>query len=189
MPENDVAAALLGRSAIRRRILALLVLEPDQRLHLREIARRVGTSPGTAARELGRLEVAGIVARERQGAQVEFRATRGPLARPVAALVRQTMGAGATLRALLADLAGIEAARIFGSYAAGRATSRSDIDVLVVGSPDRDRLTERLEQASRLLGRPVNEVVFEAHELEARRARGDRFIRSIDDGEVIEVVP
>ena len=63
------------------------------------------------------------------------------------------------------------------------------IDLLIVGRPDRDVLTERLDEASRLLGRPVNEVVFEADELAARRERGDGFVRSIDDGQVIEVLP
>ena len=190
MSEDAIAAALFGRSAIRRRILALLVLDPDRRLHLREIARRVGTSAGTAARELARLEAAGIIERERVGSQVEFRAnTASPLARPVAAIVRQTMGAAPTLRALLGDVAGIEQARIFGSTASGGHTARSDIDILIVGRPDRDLLTERLEAASRLLGRPVNEVVFDADALAARRERGDGFVRSIDDGQVIEVLP
>jgi predicted nucleotidyltransferase len=188
---NETALVpLLGRSRIRRAILALLVLEPDRRLHLREIARRAGTSAGTAARELGRLESAGLVERERVGAQVEFRASpTSPLAAPVAELVRRTMGARAVLRDALADLAGIEGARIYGSYAAGRAGPRSDIDLLVVGAPDRDALTERLEGAGRALGRAVNEVVFTTAELEDRRGRRDGFIRSIDDGAVIEVMP
>jgi predicted nucleotidyltransferase len=168
----------------------MLVLEPDRRLHLREIARRVGTSAGTAARELARLESAGLIERERVGAPVEFRASRSsPIAEPVAEIVRRTMGARMTIRAALADVPRIEGASIFGSYAAGRAGPRSDIDLLVVGSPDRDVLTERLEQAGRSLGRPVNEVVYTPVELEERRARHDGFVRSIDDGPVIEVLP
>ena len=183
-------APLLGRSKIRRTILALLVLDPEGRLHLREIARRAGTSAGTAARELARLEATGLVERARVGSQVEFHASRSsPLAGPVADLVRRTMGARAVLRDALADLPGVESAMIYGSYAAGRAGPRSDVDVLVVGSPDRDLLTERLEGAGRRLGRPVNEVVFAPDELSERRKRRDGFVRSIDDGPVIEVLP
>lgn len=185
-----MAGAIFGRSAIRRRILGLLILDPDRRLHLRAIARQVGTSAGTAARELGRLEAAGIVTRHLVGNQVEFRANlNSPLARPVAEIVRQTMGAHVILRAMLSDVAGLESARIFGSYAAGRPTPASDIDLLIVGSPDRDVLTERLEAASRQLKRPVNEVVYTADELATRRSRGDAFVRSIDAGEVLEVLP
>jgi len=190
MSEDVALAALFGRSRIRRAILALLVLEPGRRLHLREIARRAGTSAGTASRELGRLEAAGIVARTREGSQVHFRAvTEGLLARSIAEIVRRTMGAGIVLRHALEDVAGIESATIFGSYASGRMGPSSDIDLLIVGAPDRDALTERLEVAGRELGRPINEIVFAANELAARRARGDGFVRAIDGGDVIEVLP
>ena len=81
MIENSSAADLaLGRSAVRRRILALLMAEPKQRLHLREIQRRAATSPGTASRELGRLVAARLVERESEGHQVYFRTTFSPFA-------------------------------------------------------------------------------------------------------------
>jgi DNA-binding transcriptional ArsR family regulator len=72
------AGLALGRSSIRRRILELLMAEPDVRLHLREIQRRSGTSPGTASRELGRLVAAGIVDRRVEGHQVYFSAADSP---------------------------------------------------------------------------------------------------------------
>jgi predicted nucleotidyltransferase/DNA-binding transcriptional ArsR family regulator len=79
--ENSAAADLaVGKSAVRRRILALLMAEPDRRLHLREIQRQALTSPGTASRELGRLVAAGLVAREAEGNQVYFRSTSSPFA-------------------------------------------------------------------------------------------------------------
>jgi predicted nucleotidyltransferase len=187
---SALPAALFGRSEIRRRIIALLYLDPDVRLHLREIARRAQTSAGTARRELGRLEAAGLVERTVEGRQVYHRATRGgPLAASIAEIVRRTMGAGVVLRQALDDVAGIESATIFGSYASGRMGPMSDIDLLIVGAPDRDVLTERLEAAGRDLGRPINEIVYAADDLAARRARGDGFLRAIDGGDVIEVLP
>jgi DNA-binding transcriptional ArsR family regulator len=75
-----VADILIGRSSIRQRILALLVSDPTIRLHLREIQRRAGTSPGTASRELAKLVAAGVIEREAEGAQVYFRAASSPLA-------------------------------------------------------------------------------------------------------------
>jgi len=81
MFENSAATDLLiGRSTIRQRILALLVSDPAIRLHLREIQRRAGTSPGTASRELAKLVGAGLIEREAEGAQVYFRASDSPLA-------------------------------------------------------------------------------------------------------------
>jgi hypothetical protein len=62
------APLFLGRSAIRRRILATLIDTPRDRYHLRELARRAGTSAGTAARELARLSADGFVVSEMEGA-------------------------------------------------------------------------------------------------------------------------
>jgi DNA-binding transcriptional ArsR family regulator len=54
--------------------------ESEGRLHLREIQRRAGTSPGTASRELGKLLAAGLIEREAEGNQVYFRASTSPVA-------------------------------------------------------------------------------------------------------------
>lgn len=81
MFENSAAIDLtVGRSSVRQCILALLMDEAGCRLHLREIQRRVGTSPGTASRELAKLVAAGLVEREAEGNQVYFRASTSPLA-------------------------------------------------------------------------------------------------------------
>lgn len=185
---DNTGRLLLGRSRIRAAILALLVDTPGTRLHLREIARRVETSAGTARRELGRLDAAGLVVREAEGRQVYYRAAEGPLSDAVHEIVRRTIGAPSVVRRHLEGLQGIDRALVFGSYAAGADTPSSDIDLLVVGEPAPDDLTDRLEAAEDELGRPLNAVVMTAHELDERRTRGDGFIRSVDAGPVIDVM-
>ena len=101
----------------------------------------------------------------------------------------ESIGAPSVLRRALTGIAGIERALVFGSYARGDIRVDSDIDLLVIGTPDRDDLTDRLEVAGREIGRPVNEVVMSASELEERRARGDRFLASIEAGASIAVLP
>ncbi|MEX2546628.1 MAG: nucleotidyltransferase domain-containing protein [Chloroflexota bacterium] len=190
MGENDAGWIFLGRSAIRRRILALLALNPERRYHLREIARQVGTSAGTASREAKRLEDAGIVERTREGRQVYYQAMReGILFESLESVMRRTMGAHEILRREIGGIAGVKSAVIFGSYVSGKMRLDSDIDLLVVGTPDRDELTEALERAQAAVGRQINEVVMDAEELADRRRRGDAFIESIDSGRTIEVLP
>jgi predicted nucleotidyltransferase len=190
MAEYDAASVILGRSQIRRRILAMLLDAPGRRMHLRAIAREADTSAGTAARELGRLEDAGLIRRGREGIQVYFEARPNqPAIEAIREIVRQYEGASRILRQRLLGLKGVERALIFGSYASGKVDANSDVDVLIVGAPDRDDLSERLELASLEISRPVNEVVISADELAARRARGDRLIESIDSHPVIDVGP
>lgn len=51
----------------RRRVLGLLLLHPDQRYYLREIARLTGTTAGTLTRELSKLVKAGVVSVRKVG--------------------------------------------------------------------------------------------------------------------------
>lgn len=189
MTEYNTTSIILGRSKIRQRILALIVDAPERRMHLRGIARAVGTSAGTAARELGRLEDASLVRRVRDGNQVYFEARPDqPLFGQIRDIVRQVAGAPFILRRHLTGLDGVERAVIFGSYARGSLKPDSDVDLLIIGNPDRDDLTERLEMAGLEIGRPVNEVVMTPQELVTRRSRGDRLIESIDAGQIMSVI-
>jgi len=184
-----IGVSLLGRSRIRQQILAILIDSPRERYHLREIARRAHTSAGTAARELERLSDASLVVSEREGRQRYFRVdTTSPLYEPVRDLVRRTIGAPAVLRRHLADVTGIERAMIFGSYADGRLKADSDIDVLIIGRPDRDTLTEALEAAAEELGRDVNEVVMTDTEYGERQQRKDGLVQSIASHRTFDVI-
>jgi predicted nucleotidyltransferase/DNA-binding transcriptional ArsR family regulator len=77
---SQIVHLAVGRSTVRRRILALLLAEPGPRLHLREIQRRAATSPGTASRELAKLVSAGLIERETEANQVYFRGSASPFA-------------------------------------------------------------------------------------------------------------
>jgi predicted nucleotidyltransferase len=183
-------SALLGRSRIRRDLLRRLYETPLPRLHLRGLARCAHTSAGTAARELGRLEDMGLVSRVADGGQVYFQANPGsPLYPVVRDLVRLTIGVVDVIRRELAGLGGVESAVLFGSYVAGTTQPGSDIDLLVIGTPDRDDLTERLERAERGIGRAVNEIVMTGDELTKRRAAGDSVVASIERNPTISVAP
>lgn len=73
----------------------------------------------------------------------------------------------AVLAEALEGVEGIEAAYVYGSWAArlhGVAARRpvDDIDVLVLGEPDRAELYEALSGVEGRLGRPVNVVIRDA---------------------------
>jgi predicted nucleotidyltransferase len=181
---------LLGRSRIRQRILALLFERPERRLHLRGVARAVDASVGSVARELGRLVHAGLVQRSVEGRQVYFQADRqSPLFDPVQAIIHRTVGAPDVIRRHLAGLRRIDRAFIYGSYARGTdVTPTSDIDLMVIGRPDVDDLTDRMAAAERELGRPVNYTILTEAELEQRRRRGDRFIDAVVTSPTVSVL-
>ncbi len=159
-----------GRSEIRRRILGLLVDTPGSRLHLRAIARLVGASAGTTARELGRLEDAGLVWSEMEGRQRYFTARSPSLdarhGRAGEALAAYDRSVDAILGSILRRLVEAyrpEAVYLFGSRARGRADPGSDYDLLVVvpaDAPAERRRPQLAVRALRGVGVPVDAVVM-----------------------------
>ena len=128
--------------------------------------------------------------RTRDGNQVYFEARPDqPLYGQIRDIVRQLAGTPIVLRRHLTGLPGVERVVIFGSYARGGLKSDSDVDVLIIGNPDRDELTDRLEMAGLEISRPVNETVMTREDLDARRARGDRLVESIESQPSITILP
>jgi predicted nucleotidyltransferase len=160
---KEAAPALLPllRSRVQGEILAWIVLHADQQFSLVEIAQAVGTSPPTVKREVDRLVGAGIVSETRRGNTRLIQAeTDNPVYRPLAELMSVTFGPIGVLRELLEAVPGVERAFIYGSWAARYAGDAGavprDIDVLVVGTPDRTLLDEAVDAAEQRLRREVN---------------------------------
>ncbi len=87
-------------------------------------------------------------------------------------MLTRAFGVPAVLAEVLRDVDGITAAYIYGSWAArheGQAGQRpvGDIDVLVLGEPDRDQLCAALSTAEQRLARPVQVTIRDHDWLEA----------------------
>lgn len=75
MPDTSVTRFLLGHT--RAAVLRTLLLQPELALHVRELARVTGASPGSLHRDLRALSDLGLLLREEVGRQVHYRANRG----------------------------------------------------------------------------------------------------------------
>ena len=101
------------------------------------------------------------LAQARQRALVS--AADSPLTGPLAELLLRSFGPRQVVAEELAGVAGIESAFLFGSWAAryrgqpGRPPG--DIDVLVIGDPDRDDLDEAAQRAGARLATEVNVTI------------------------------
>jgi predicted nucleotidyltransferase len=150
----------------RRRVLGLLLLQPDESLHGREIARRTGLPAGTLTRELKRLAGVGLLTQEKRGNQTLYRANRAsPIFAELAAILRKTSGLADVVTEGLASFSDeIDVAFIFGSVARAAESAGSDIDLLVIGSVDFGAIVEALYPAQQQLAREINPKVFSVRE-------------------------
>lgn len=172
---------LLFPNQYRRKVLGLLLMRPDQQIHLRELARVIGAAPGTLKKELDALCGVGLLRAERVGNQVRFCAnTAHPVFPELQALIRKTIGLADALRLSLAPLAGrIDAAFIFGSMASGTESAGSDIDLMVVGDAGFAEIVDATYAAQATLGREINPKVMSASEWQAKKAERNSFLQDV----------
>jgi predicted nucleotidyltransferase len=171
----DEPLALVLASRALAAVVIYFVLHPDKPLHFRALQRATRVSSRSLQHEMARLEALGMVQRERDGKLVRYRAVAGhPRWAVLREMVRQFAQPAELLRVALADVPGLDAAFIYGSFARGDTHSESDIDVFALGDALRDRdtrlaLTQRTVEASMLLNREVNVTRYTPDKLEARR--------------------
>jgi predicted nucleotidyltransferase len=161
------------RTDAQARLLARIFL--DQRpsgQRLTDLARDADVPLGTAHREVERLERAGLIQSARTGRERRVSANRAsPFYPELDGLVRKAFGPVSVLRSLLEDVPAIQEARIFGSWArrylGEPGSAAQDIDLLVVGSPDLDRVYAACQAAEGRLGAEVDVTVLSREEWDA----------------------
>src|SRR5579859_824547 len=151
----------LLRSRAQGDLLALLYLHPEREYSLTEAARLLGVSVKTIHTEASRLVAAGFVSDSRRGNVRLLRAVSGtPVSRPLTELLAATYGPLPVLADMLSGAAGVSAAFIFGSWAARYSGEPGpvpgDVDVLIIGTADRDDLDDIARAAQERLGRRVD---------------------------------
>ncbi|PLX80633.1 MAG: DNA polymerase subunit beta [Desulfuromonas sp.] len=172
----------------RRKILALLLLRPDERFHVREIARLIEVPAGSLHRELKLLAQGDLLTSERSGNQVYYQANRNsPIFAELAGILRKTVGMAYVLRDALDPLSKkIEFAFIFGSVAQGKEQAGSDVDLFVVGEVEFTEVIGALSGTHQVLGREVNPVLMSRTEF-VEKSTSDPFLPRLIEGEKIFV--
>ena len=83
----------------RRKLLSVLLLQADERYHVRELARMTGVPAGSIHRELKTMSEAGLLVREQVGNQVLYHADQTcPIFPELAEIFRKTTGLASLLR-------------------------------------------------------------------------------------------
>jgi predicted nucleotidyltransferase len=174
----------------RQKVLALLLLHPQEHYHVREIARLTGTSAGTLHKELARLAHAGVLTREEMGNQVRYGANRQcPIYTELAGILRKTVGLADILRAALSPLSErLTLALVFGSVARGEEGPRSDVDLLLVGELSFAEVVAALHAAQANIGREINPVVLSCEEFQRKSKGEDTFLSEVLSGEKLFLI-
>lgn len=153
------------RSRHQAELLSILLLHPDRDYTVSELSRWLGVPMSTLHREVRRLERAGLLRSRSVGRARLLRANSdNRLLRPLTDLLTATFGPHTVIVEEFRELSGVERLLIFGSWAARyhgeTGPPPQDVDVLVVGRPDRSAVYEAADRAQQRLGLPVNPTII-----------------------------
>ena len=189
---SDTAApALLPvfRSRLQGEVLALIFADPAAEWTAEDLARRTGHPRQTVGNELRRLESADLVSARMIGRSKLIRANAdSPYFQPLAQLVLMSFGPPLVIGDEFGGLINVEHIYIYGSWAARysgeQGAAPNDVDVLLVGTPDRDEAYEAARRAEQRLSREVNVTIRDpAH----WQAATDSFTRQLRSSPLVEI--
>lgn len=177
------------RSRLQGELLAATLLRPEREESLTELARRLEADVGTVQREVSRLERAGILRTRRVGqTRLAGADTDSPIYAPLAELVLRAFGPVQVVAEEFVGIERVDEIFLFGSWAARYAGEEGpapvDVDVLVIGRPNRDAVHEAALRSERRLGREVNATIRTKASWEAAT---DGFVRQLRRSPLVSV--
>jgi len=179
----------LFRSDMQVQLLSLVILQPDRDWTLDALTERVHAPQSSVHRELRRFVDAGLVSRDARKRPYAYRAaTDAPAYQPLRELLELTSGVPLRISTQLADVPGVVAAAIHGSWAAGRLRPDSDIDVIVVTDGDRRVAQRAVRRVGREVGRDVDASVLSVDDFKQLLESRNPFLGKILHGPRIDVV-
>lgn len=176
----------LFSSKLRTKLLDVFLSLPDARFYIRELERKIKEEAKNVSRELKNLEALGLLISEKQGNLKYYSVNENFFLYPeLKAIIFKTTGAQGLLKEALERLKGIETAFIYGTYATGKESESSDVDIMVIGKPDLTELNEVISNLEEKLNREINYMCFDQEEFKERRKAGDAFVNEVLSGEKI----
>jgi len=147
---------------------------------MHELGRILGKKPGTFQRALNDLADSGILSACFRGNARFFKANPAhPLFEEIKSIVFKTVGVLGSLKDILQSAGGVEFSFIYGSFAKGKENSFSDIDLLIIGAPDEDKIVNELDNLESQLRREINFKVLTLDEFLNGLRRRDPFLHEI----------
>lgn len=176
----------LFSSKLRIKLLDVFLSLPDARFYIRELERKIKEEAKNVSRELKNLEALGLLLSEKQGNLKYYSVNENFFLYPeLKAIIFKTTGVQGLLKEAVERLKGIETAFIYGTYATGKESESSDVDIMIIGKPDLTELNEIISDLEEKLNREINYMCFDQEEFKERRKAGDAFINDVLSGEKI----
>jgi predicted nucleotidyltransferase len=177
------------RSKVAIKLLDYYFLHPDAQHYINELARILELDPKNTESKLKEFERKGLLKSEFRGKErYFFLAKDNPILKHYRQIFLKTYGIEKRLKDIMNDIKGVKEAYIYGSYAANKIDSSSDIDILAIGAHSVLELQRSIAKLQKDVGRECNVTNLSWEEFEAKKKGKDPFITSIFKTKTIRLV-
>ena len=170
MVEINHNKMILIKSKLSQKILTYFFTNPEGNFYVRELARLLNEDVSNLAKELIKLEKEGIFESEIRGKTKYYHLNKNyPLYKQLKEIIFKTTGIEGGIKKELEKLKKINQAFLFGSFAIGEADSQSDIDLLIIGDPDPEQLSDKISKLEDRFSREINYIVMTEDEFRKKK--------------------
>ncbi len=142
-------------------LLNLFFTNPERSFYMQEIGRILGKKPGTFQRTINNMVSEGMLISEHKANARFFQVNKKyPIYKELKSIVFKTVGVQGSLREVLDEIGDVRFAFIYGSYAKAKETSFSDVDLVVIGNTDEDKLIKELDTLENKFQREINYKLY-----------------------------
>lgn len=191
------------------KILQWLLMNPDSRIHINELARELNISPSTVLRYATVFRKAGIVSIEKTGTAHQIilcneKPVVKELKKCAILLLLNEYGIekiagrkdtnvvaenGESTYAVSGHKSSLESPNIlsvalYGSASSGTFNDESDLDILIIGEADHVN-TDKILSIQEKIGRPIQLTVIPWHRFERKKKEGDPFVQSVLENHIL----
>ena len=150
-------------SKTRIKLLLNFFINPSTKAYLRELAKEFDVSTNSIRLELNRLEKSNLLISKTQGRTVQYQAnSKNTLFKDIRSIALKYVGIDRLIENIISKLGDLRSAYIIGDYAYGMDTGI--IDVVLIGSIDKDILNQLVEKTETLIHRKIKWLILKEKE-------------------------
>ncbi len=176
----------LFNSKARFEILKLLLFNKDKEYHLREISKVTKLAPSVVFYELQNLKKINLVTYEKKANLVIYSINQNnPIIQDLKNIFIKTDLVGEVIKQKLENK--VKYCLIYGSFAKGTETSKSDVDLLVVSEMKEEELLNLIIPLEKEINRDINYILWTEKTFK-KKAKDNHLLKTINSDKIIMLV-
>jgi len=167
-------------SKVRVKILRVFTANPEITFHVRGLVREISEEINAVRRELQNLERAKILQSVKKGNKVVYSVNPHCYTFPeLMSLFRKDDPVVKQIHQALETVDDIFVSILTGSFLSGQYADPTDVDLLIVGTPELEKLGKKIGDIEKEIGKTLKTIVMRPDEFDFKKKNRDAFLSKI----------